>query len=415
MINEQRIPDWNSFNHDTADFDDDIIFAEMESRIFDFRFLDDDDDDDDDHNVSEDCSCAAEDHEVSAIANADDYTSTTSSCGPSCCCTGTTSMESSQQSIFTERSDDTTFTGILEEQQQHSPDCRCMQLSPFSMSSSLPISSTSVLNYDTMPHFIGSDPRWTHPNSMPSQLNEKINEDYSWCIEAASRVMISVEVHGKLLMRLREQQQVKVQPQKSRRSYSKKQQTNPHPLPPKGWMTYQQLIQQVPKLQRILGKTSMRFIDQKGILRSCSGNTPHNSTITPLQVMYVLQRVNGVRIMPCPGSNDCFYYSIDWTWLSSTLDPKLGYNPSSGNIVLQLVQQRLLRLLDDSPTGRYCTNEIGHIYEVTFHEPLLFKPLGYGTFKALINELPSLERIHDNCTFGPNGIQWYIRRATIKQ
>jgi hypothetical protein len=402
MSNEPIQPDWSTFNYDS---DVGFISAAMESRFFDFSFLDDDEQDANGHDAEEHTTftgSSVEDQEVNVIVssgttNADDHTSSTSSYSTSCGgCTATTSMRSS----------------ILTEPQEHSPTCRCMQLSPFSVSSTLPVSSSSSMM---------SDFRWPHPHSTPSQWSES-NDDYAWCLEAASRVMISVEVHGKLLMRLRDQQQ------KPRRRYNKKYPTASHPIqPPHGWMSHQQIVQQVPKLLRILVKTSTRYIDQHGLPSRSDGNgnrtfhqTPEqhlrNSVITPLQFMGVLQHVSGVRTMPCHYSNN-YYYSIDSTWLSNTLHPKLGYNPSTGNIVLQLVEQRLLYLLDNSPigkNGRYCTNEIGHIYELTFHEPLLFKPLGYSTFKDLINDLPLLDRVHDNSTCGPNGIQWYIQRSSIE-
>jgi hypothetical protein len=451
----EQIPDWKS-SHPDITIDNangmNMFKTSIESPVFDFSFLNDDDDDDEHkkHRETPDASSkkeiiSAEDHEVTVIASsyctgtADDLTSaSTSSCG----CTGTTSMGSTEQSHFTEPSEDDTTIPL------HSPNCRCMQLSPFSVSSSSPIfSSTYEMNHEAMPSTIvveSGDP-YNHSNVVPLpsstplpptllHLRASSDDDASWCKEAAKRVMTSVEVYGKLLMRLRDYQQQQQQPQSksSHRRFHKPYQANfkknTSVSAPKGCMTHQQIIQQVPKLQRILVKTLTRCMEKQGmeqgiptVDRKSLEQSLRSSMITPLHIMNVLQHVNGVQITPCHNNSNNYYYSIDMTWLSQLLDPKLGYNPWSGNIVLQLVEQRLLHLLDQCPKektncgGRYCTNEISHIYELTFHEPLLYKPLGYNTFKDLIQAIPSLERVYDNDNCGPNGIRWFIQRVSPVQ
>ena len=472
--NEWGRPDDDSMHNDVTGG---ITLDAMESRFFDFSFLDDDDDENDaieqstgsthdhDFNKSVKVSCCTTSIDDStngtrtSTSTSISSTSSDSCCSRSCCDTGTTSQGNSNSqpsSIFTERfGDETTF---MPTQPQHSPTCRCTQSSPFSISStsssSIPIPIVSnhswMVNMDDVPSQSSvSDCQWTHPSRQPSitttipslfHSNDKTkslhdwnetNDEFSWCKEAAARVMISVEAYGKLLMRLRDEQPQQQRPQKPRRRYGKhNHHTRSQPVPPKGWMTHQQIMQQVPKFQRILLKSSNRHVRLQGTLsqqQSSGQNYNHpchttpepctrNNRITPQQIMNVLQHVRGVRTMTCPYSHN-FYYSLDGTWLLYTLNPELGYNPTTGNIVLQLVEQRLLYLLDHSPKekrGRYGTNEIGPIYEMTFHEPFLFKPLGFHTFKELINVLPSLRRVYDDTQFGLNGIQWYMERASTE-
>jgi OST-HTH/LOTUS domain len=176
----------------------------------------------------------------------------------------------------------------------------------------------------------------------------------------------------------------------------------------------------IPKLHRILTKTSLYRAGQglNGIAVPDHLNSQQRTQqqilqshgITPMHIKNVLQHVSGVRTMTSDASTEA-YYSLDDGWLMSYLNPKYGYNPNRGNLVLQLVERRLLQLLDTSPSGRYSTSEVITLYATSFREQLLFKPLGYDNFKGLIQDIPSLSRVYDNETIGPNGNQWFIQRC----
>ena len=254
----------------------------------------------------------------------------------------------------------------------------------------------------------------TGPNQRPSCLDT--NDDDSWCIKAANRIMISVEVHGKLLMRLRDWNKSPKAHYRSRRSRTDKR----GPVP--GGMTYPQMIQHVPKLRRIIMKTLERYNKAKTPDQS---QLQPNTNITPQHIQIVLQHVNGVRVLPCSRRqySDTFVCTLDWDWWSSFIrNPVWRDHPSPSNnssdIVLLLVEHRLLHLLDLGPVehgGRCYTNDLVRRYEMTFHEPLLFKPLGYKSLQELIHDLPSLQRVQDTNCCGHNRIQWYIERRIDTQ
>ncbi len=353
--NQWGLSDWIVDDQDDATI--------METLSFDFRFLDDDDDD------------------------------------------GHDAIQSSGATTNTDRSDDDETTVM-----PHSPTCACRQASPFSITSSLSLPYSHTL----------SDYRWEQQTNRSTSVPWTVSNDHvvdigsnqllechitndvdAWCIEAATRIMISAEVHGKLLMRLRDWNNPHCRRRRDKRG----------PVPP-GWITYSQMIQHVPKLRRIVMKTLERYNKSTPAVKSLP-----NTSITPRHIKHVLQNVKGVRTIPCQYS-DKFYYSLDRVWWASfTKNPAWGYHPSgSSNIVLLLVEQRLWHLLDQVENrGRCYTNELMRRYEIAFHEPLLFKPLGYNSLQEMIYHLPSLQRVQDKstATCGRHQIQWYIERATM--
>ena len=217
------------------DEDDGTVMMMMETLSFDFRFLDDDD-----HDFHAIPSSGVT---TTTMTNTDDPTVNSSSSwnhhstGIS---HGSTSPDtcSQQQSIITDRSDDDDDDDDDEIMTiPHSP-----TTGTFRQQQASPLAMTSSWSLPYSPH-TWSDYRWGQPTNQKSTLipgmtsrdhvvvdigpNQRpscldTNDDDSWCIKAANRIMISVEVHGKLLMRLRDWNKSPKAHYRSRRSRTDK-------------------------------------------------------------------------------------------------------------------------------------------------------------------------------------------------
>lgn len=182
------------------------------------------------------------------------------------------------------------------------------------------------------------------------------------CQAAAARIMSSAEIYGKLLQVLRDHQYYL------------------HGL------TYKQLCHAVPRLHRILIKTARR------------AEAPIIASPT-----FTIGACAGVR---CERIGGIDYFSLDQTWLSTYFNREQGYNPG-GNLVLQLVEHRLLDLIDNSKGGKVNTNEMCRIYEASY-ETFHFSRLGFPNFKTVLAQFKSISRKVDPHVKG----RWYLTRSS---